>query len=319
MQEKIDNIFKIEGTISSLANYLYELELYDSRDIDSYREFLELYKFAALDEEKIFSLMTKEEIDKLEAFFLDNNSSKLITKYINKYPFDSKFLPFSGRLQSRIGEFKKHNFKVISFGSSSNNEGIKKIMDDASDAIPLIVNAISSEYKDIYLSFIDEYIKKSGYFSIKKTLTKEKYDVIYNTSLLHEKELIKRSFSTDYSLYLTSELFSITKKHNYQDIYTDVKRTFITKSIITISEELEHLDKIKEEKKDINISDIMLSYLRIRSCMLMLDMETFNNIIDLVKTSGIDFENGTGLLDEDILSAILNDRKRHKVLSFRKK
>lgn len=317
MQEKIEELFKIEGSISRFCNYLYELELYDNDNQKTYKAFLELYRLAALDEEKLFSSMTEEEINKLEAFFLDNNNAKLLAKYVNENAFDPKFLPFGGRLQSRIGEFKKHYFNVISFGN--NRENIETVMNDASNTIPLIVDAIVSEYKDMYLSFLDEYIKEVEFFEVRKELTKEKYDVIYNASCHHEKELIKRGFKTDYSLYLTSELSSITKNHNYYDIYMDVRHKYINRSITTISEELDNFEKQTHKKDGLNISEIMLSYLRVRACMLMLDNISFKEIMDKLEASGACFENTGSLFDEDILTTILNDRKRHKVLSLRKK
>lgn len=318
MVEKIDNIFKIESTISSLISYLYELELYDSKNMNDFKEFLKLYQIATSDEEKMFSSLSKKELEVFKVFLSNPKNKDLINYFINKNSFNPEFLPFNGRIISRITDNERHDLNVISFGSNANIESIKGVIEDVSSIVPLIVNSISAEFRDIYLSFIDEYINKVKFFAIKKRLLKEKYDIIYNTSSYHEKKLIDRGFVTDNSLYLTSELSCVSNHNDYYDIYDGARNSFISRCIASLASEIANLEKINV-KEDINESEIILAYLRIRSCMLMLDINSFNKIIDKLSDDDTKLEDFGIVVDENIIDTIINDRKRHKVLSFRKK
>lgn len=294
----IDKLIKIESSICNFSNYLYELELYDSKD-SIYDDFVRLYDLAVKDERKYFISLSYIEYNELVKYFNDE---------INKKKYNNNIV---NRILRKLKAYEKKEIVTINFNGIDVNDDIF----NAEKSVNFMEKAIIKEKDDIYLSFLDEYINKVNDINIKKDLLKEKYNFITNLEEIHEDELIKRKFKTDKEIYLTSEMSYGFNDTDYQ-IYKILRATIASNYLKKIDIE----SKLLESKLICNNkSNIMLFFLKLRTSFLLLDNDVFNNVVNEFKDVIGNFDVFDILCGENFEKNIYDDRKRHKTLSFRRK
>lgn len=286
----IDNLLRIEITLSNIYYRLLMLEIYGEVENGEYTTNLKMLLNILKEESKILDSYTIEELELIK----ENITGKRIeTNIDNIFIYDI------------INRLEKNIIRLLESKRTEklNNNVRKKVLE-----VYNLMSLVEFERTDIYLSFLDEEIKDTFTINKKNTLRTNKYIIISELEPKNITRISKRRFQTDKSLYLDSLLYSASLGYS-NNSYLIVKR-----KIAELHLEKMHKSIINDEieSKD---SDIKIIF---RTIMLLFSNEEYKVVIDKITNNKNILNIYLNYFGQDIIKIIDNDRQRHKTLSLRK-
>jgi len=286
----IDNLLRIEITLSNIYYRLLMLEIYGEVESGEYTTNLKMLLNILKEESKILNSYTIEELEVIK----ENITGKRIETNI-----DNIFI------SDIINRLEKNIIRLLESKRTEklNNNVRKKVLE-----VYNLMSLVEFERTDIYLSFLDEEIKDTFIINKKNTLRTNKYIIISELEPKNITRISKRRFQTDKSLYLDSLLYSAFLGYS-NNSYLIVKR-----KIAELHLERMHKSIINDEieSKD---SDIKIIF---RTIMLLFSNEEYKVVIDKITNNKNILNIYLNYFGQDIIKIIDNDRQRHKTLSLRK-
>lgn len=286
----IDNLLRIEITLSNIYYRLLMLEIYGEVESGEYTTNLKMLLNILKEESKILDSYTIEELEVIK----ENITGKRIETNI-----DNIFI------SDIINRLEKNIIRLLESKRTEklNNNVRKKVLE-----VYNLMSLVEFERTDIYLSFLDEEIKDTFIINKKNTLRTNKYIIISELEPKNITRISKRRFQTDKSLYLDSLLYSASLGYS-NNSYLIVKR-----KIAELHLEKMHKSIINDEieSKD---SDIKILF---RTIMLLFSNEEYKVVIDKITNNKNILNIYLNYFGQDIIKIIDNDRQRHKTLSLRK-
>ena len=286
----IDNLLRIEITLSNIYYRLLMLEIYGEVESDEYTTNLKMLLNILKEESKILDSYTIEELEVIK----ESITGKRIETNI-----DNIFI------SDIINRLEKNIIRLLESKRTEklNNNVRKKVLE-----VYNLMSLVEFERTDIYLSFLDEEIKDTFIINKKNTLRTNKYIIISELEPKNITRISKRRFQTDKSLYLDSLLYSASLGYS-NNSYLIVKR-----KIAELHLEKMHKSIINDEieSKD---SDIKIIF---RTIMLLFSNEEYKVVIDKITNNKNILNIYLNYFGQDIIKIIGNDRQRHKTLSLRK-
>ena len=286
----IDNLLRIEITLSNIYYRLLMLEIYGEVESGEYTTNLKMLLNMLKEESKILDSYTIEELEVIK----ENITGKRIeTNIDNIFIYDI------------INRLEKNIIRLLESKRTEklNNNVRKKVLE-----VYNLMSLVEFERTDIYLSFLDEEIKDTFIINKKNTLRTNKYIIISELEPKNITRISKRRLQTDKSLYLDSLLYSASLGYS-NNSYLIVKR-----KIAELHLEKMHKSIINNEieSKD---SDIKIIF---RTIMLLFSNEEYKVVIDKITNNKNILNIYLNYFGQDIIKIIDNDRQRHKTLSLRK-
>lgn len=286
----IDNLLRIEITLSNIYYRLLMLEIYGEVESGEYTTNLKMLLNILKEESKILDSYTIEELEVIK----ESITGKRIETNI-----DNIFI------SDIINRLEKNIIRLLENKRTEklNNNVRKKVLE-----VYNLMSLVEFERTDIYLSFLDEEIKDTFIINKKNTLRTNKYIIISELEPKNITRISKRKFQTDKSLYLDSLLYSASLGYS-NNSYLIVKR-----KIAELHLEKMHKSIINNEieSKD---SDIKIIF---RTIMLLFSNEEYKVVIDKITNNKNILNIYLNYFGQDIIKIIDNDRQRHKTLSLRK-
>ena len=286
----IDNLLRIEITLSNIYYRLLMLEIYGEVESGEYTTNLKMLLNMLKEESKILDSYTIEELEVIK----ESITGKRIETNI-----DNIFI------SDIINRLEKNIIRLLENKKTEklNNNVRKKVLE-----VYNLMSLVEFERTDIYLSFLDEEIKDTFIINKKNTLRTNKYIIISELEPKNITRISKRRFQTDKSLYLDSLLYSASLGYS-NNSYLIVKR-----KIAELHLEKMHKSIINNEieSKD---SDIKIIF---RTIMLLFSNEEYKVVIDKITNNKNILNIYLNYFGQDIIKIIDNDRQRHKTLSLRK-
>lgn len=286
----IDNLLRIEITLSNIYYRLLMLEIYREVESGEYTTNLKMLLNILKEESKILDSYTIEELEVIK----ESITGKRIETNI-----DNIFI------SDIINRLEKNIIRLLENKKTEklNNNVRKKVLE-----VYNLMSLVEFERTDIYLSFLDEEIKDTFIINKKNTLRTNKYIIISELEPKNITRISKRKFQTDKSLYLDSLLYSASLGYS-NNSYLIVKR-----KIAELHLEKMHKSIINNEieSKD---SDIKIIF---RTIMLLFSNEEYKVVIDKITNNKNILNIYLNYFGQDIIKIIDNDRQRHKTLSLRK-
>jgi len=286
----IDNLLRIEITLSNIYYRLLMLEIYGEVESGEYTTNLKMLLNILKEESKILNSYTIEELEVIK----ESITGKRIETNI-----DNIFI------SDIINRLEKNIIRLLESKRTEklNNNVRKKVLE-----VYNLMSLVEFERTDIYLSFLDEEIKDTFIINKKNTLRTNKYIIISELEPKNITRISKRRFQTDKSLYLDSLLYSASLGYS-NNSYLIVKR-----KIAELHLEKMHKSIINNEieSKD---SDIKIIF---RTIMLLFSNEEYKVVIDKITNNKNILNIYLNYFGQDIIKIIDNDRQRHKTLSLRK-
>lgn len=286
----IDNLLRIEITLSNIYYRLLMLEIYREVESGEYTTNLKMLLNILKEESKILDSYTIEELEVIK----ESITGKRIETNI-----DNIFI------SDIINRLEKNIIRLLENKRTEklNNNVRKKVLE-----VYNLMSLVEFERTDIYLSFLDEEIKDTFIINKKNTLRTNKYIIISELEPKNITRISKRRFQTDKSLYLDSLLYSASLGYS-NNSYLIVKR-----KIAELHLEKMHKSIINDEieSKD---SDIKILF---RTIMLLFSNEEYKVVIDKITNNKNILNIYLNYFGQDIIKIIDNDRQRHKTLSLRK-
>ena len=286
----IDNLLRIEITLSNIYYRLLMLEIYREVESGEYTTNLKMLLNILKEESKILDSYTIEELEVIK----ESITGKRIETNI-----DNIFI------SDIINRLEKNIIRLLESKRTEklNNNVRKKLLE-----VYNLMSLVEFERTDIYLSFLDEEIKDTFIINKKNTLRTNKYIIISELEPKNITRISKRRFQTDKSLYLDSLLYSASLGYS-NNSYLIVKR-----KIAELHLEKMHKSIINNEieTKD---SDIKIIF---RTIMLLFSNEEYKVVIDKITNNKNILNIYLNYFGQDIIKIIDNDRQRHKTLSLRK-
>lgn len=286
----IDNLLRIEITLSNIYYRLLMLEIYGEVESGEYTTNLKMLLNILKEESKILDSYTIEELELIK----ENITGKRIETNI-----DNIFI------SDIINRLEKNIIRLLESKRTEklNNNVRKKVLE-----VYNLMSLVEFERTDIYLSFLDEEIKDTFIINKKNTLRTNKYIIISELEPKNITRISKRRLQTDKSLYLDSLLYSASLGYS-NNSYLIVKR-----KIAELHLEKMHKSIINNEieSKD---SDIKIIF---RTIMLLFSNEEYKVVIDKITNNKNILNIYLNYFGQDIIKIIDNDRQRHKTLSLRK-
>lgn len=286
----IDNLLRIEITLSNIYYRLLMLEIYGEVESGEYTTNLKMLLNILKEESKILDSYTIEELEVIK----ESITGKRIETNI-----DNIFI------SDIINRLEKNIIRLLESKRTEklNNNVRKKVLE-----VYNLMSLVEFERTDIYLSFLDEEIKDTFIINKKNTLRTNKYIIISELEPKNITRISKRRFQTDKSLYLDSLLYSASLGCS-NNSYLIVKR-----KIAELHLEKMHKSIINDEieSKD---SDIKIIF---RTIMLLFSNEEYKVVIDKITNNKNILNIYLNYFGQDIIKIIDNDRQRHKTLSLRK-
>lgn len=286
----IDNLLRIEITLSNIYYRLLMLEIYGEVESGEYTTNLKMLLNMLKEESKILDSYTIEELEVIK----ENITGKRIeTNIDNIFIYDI------------INRLEKNIIRLLESKRTEklNNNVRKKLLE-----VYNLMSLVEFERTDIYLSFLDEEIKDTFIINKKNTLRTNKYIIISELEPKNITRISKRRFQTDKSLYLDSLLYSASLGYS-NNSYLIVKR-----KIAELHLEKMHKSIINDEIKSKD-SDIKIIF---RTIMLLFSNEEYKVVIDKITNNKNILNIYLNYFGQDIIKIIDNDRQRHKTLSLRK-
>lgn len=286
----IDNLLRIEITLSNIYYRLLMLEIYGEVESGEYTTNLKMLLNILKEESKILDSYTIEELEVIK---------EIITGKRIETNIDNIFI------SDIINRLEKNIIRLLENKRTEklNNNVRKKVLE-----VYNLMSLVEFERTDIYLSFLDEEIKDTFIINKKNTLRTNKYIIISELEPKNITRISKRKFQTDKSLYLDSLLYSASLGYS-NNSYLIVKR-----KIAELHLEKMHKSIINNEieSKD---SDIKIIF---RTIMLLFSNEEYKVVIDKITNNKNILNIYLNYFGQDIIKIIDNDRQRHKTLSLRK-
>lgn len=286
----IDNLLRIEITLSNIYYRLLMLEIYGEVESGEYTTNLKMLLNMLKEESKILDSYTIEELEVIK---------EIITGKRIETNIDNIFI------SDIINRLEKNIIRLLESKRTEklNNNVRKKVLE-----VYNLMSLVEFERTDIYLSFLDEEIKDTFIINKKNTLRTNKYIIISELEPKNITRISKRRFQTDKSLYLDSLLYSASLGYS-NNSYLIVKR-----KIAELHLEKMHKSIINDEieSKD---SDIKIIF---RTIMLLFSNEEYKVVIDKITNNKNILNIYLNYFGQDIIKIIDNDRQRHKTLSLRK-
>lgn len=286
----IDNLLRIEITLSNIYYRLLMLEIYGEVESGEYTTNLKMLLNILKEESKILNSYTIEELEVIK----ESITGKRIETNI-----DNIFI------SDIINRLEKNIIRLLESKRTEklNNNVRKKVLE-----VYNLMSLVEFERTDIYLSFLDEEIKDTFIINKKNTLRTNKYIIISELEPKNITRISKRRLQTDKSLYLDSLLYSASLGYS-NNSYLIVKR-----KIAELHLEKMHKTIINDEieSKD---SDIKIIF---RTIMLLFSNEEYKVVIDKITNNKNILNIYLNYFGQDIIKIIDNDRQRHKTLSLRK-
>lgn len=286
----IDNLLRIEITLSNIYYRLLMLEIYGEVESGEYTTNLKMLLNMLKEESKILDSYTIEELEVIKESI---TGKRIETNIDNIFIYDI------------INRLEKNIIRLLESKRTEklNNNVRKKVLE-----VYNLMSLVEFERTDIYLSFLDEEIKDTFIINKKNTLRTNKYIIISELEPKNITRISKRRFQTDKSLYLDSLLYSASLGYS-NNSYLIVKR-----KIAELHLEKMHKSIINNEieSKD---SDIKIIF---RTIMLLFSNEEYKVVIDKVTNNKNILNIYLNYFGQDIIKIIDNDRQRHKTLSLRK-
>ena len=286
----IDNLLRIEITLSNIYYRLLMLEIYGEVESGEYTTNLKMLLNILKEESKILDSYTIEELEVIK----ESITGKRIETNI-----DNIFI------SDIINRLEKNIIRLLESKRTEklNNNVRKKVLE-----VYNLMSLVEFERTDIYLSFLDEEIKDTFIINKKNTLRTNKYIIISELEPKNITRISKRRFQTDKSLYLDSLLYSASLGYS-NNSYLIVKR-----KIAELHLEKMHKSIINDEIKSKD-SDIKILF---RTIMLLFSNEEYKVVIDKITNNKNILNIYLNYFGQDIIKIIDNDRQRHKTLSLRK-
>jgi len=286
----IDNLLRIEITLSNIYYRLLMLEIYGEVESGEYTTNLKMLLNILKEESKILNSYTIEELEVIK----ESITGKRIETNI-----DNIFI------SDIINRLEKNIIRLLESKRTEklNNNVRKKLLE-----VYNLMSLVEFERTDIYLSFLDEEIKDTFIINKKNTLRTNKYIIISELEPKNITRISKRRFQTDKSLYLDSLLYSASLGYS-NNSYLIVKR-----KIAELHLEKMHKSIINDEIKSKD-SDIKIIF---RTIMLLFSNEEYKVVIDKITNNKNILNIYLNYFGQDIIKIIDNDRQRHKTLSLRK-
>lgn len=286
----IDNLLRIEITLSNIYYRLLMLEIYGEVESGEYTTNLKMLLNILKEESKILDSYTIEELEVIKESI---TGKRIETNIDNIFIYDI------------INRLEKNIIRLLESKRTEklNNNVRKKVLE-----VYNLMSLVEFERTDIYLSFLDEEIKDTFIINKKNTLRTNKYIIISELEPKNITRISKRKFQTDKSLYLDSLLYSASLGYS-NNSYLIVKR-----KIAELHLEKMHKSIINNEieSKD---SDIKIIF---RTIMLLFSNEEYKVVIDKITNNKNILNIYLNYFGQDIIKIIDNDRQRHKTLSLRK-
>lgn len=286
----IDNLLRIEITLSNIYYRLLMLEIYGEVESGEYTTNLKMLLNMLKEESKILDSYTIEELEVIKESI---TGKRIETNIDNIFIYDI------------INRLEKNIIRLLESKRTEklNNNVRKKVLE-----VYNLMSLVEFERTDIYLSFLDEEIKDTFIINKKNTLRTNKYIIISELEPKNITRISKRKFQTDKSLYLDSLLYSASLGYS-NNSYLIVKR-----KIAELHLEKMHKSIINDEieSKD---SDIKIIF---RTIMLLFSNEEYKVVIDKITNNKNILNMYLNYFGQDIIKIIDNDRQRHKTLSLRK-
>lgn len=286
----IDNLLRIEITLSNIYYRLLMLEIYGEVESGEYTTNLKMLLNMLKEESKILDSYTIEELEVIKESI---TGKRIETNIDNIFIYDI------------INRLEKNIIRLLESKRTEklNNNVRKKVLE-----VYNLMSLVEFERTDIYLSFLDEEIKDTFIINKKNTLRTNKYIIISELEPKNITRISKRRFQTDKSLYLDSLLYSASLGYS-NNSYLIVKR-----KIAELHLEKMHKSIINNEieSKD---SDIKIIF---RTIMLLFSNEEYKVVIDKITNNKNILNIYVNYFGQDIIKIIDNDRQRHKTLSLRK-
>lgn len=286
----IDNLLRIEITLSNIYYRLLMLEIYGEVESGEYTTNLKMLLNILKEESKILDSYTIEELEVIK---------EIITGKRIETNIDNIFI------SDIINRLEKNIIRLLESKRTEklNNNIRKKVLE-----VYNLMSLVEFERTDIYLSFLDEEIKDTFIINKKNTLRTNKYIIISELEPKNITRISKRRFQTDKSLYLDSLLYSASLGYS-NNSYLIVKR-----KIAELHLEKMHKSIINDEIKSKD-SDIKIIF---RTIMLLFSNEEYKVVIDKITNNKNILNIYLNYFGQDIIKIIGNDRQRHKTLSLRK-
>lgn len=286
----IDNLLRIEITLSNIYYRLLMLEMYGEVESGEYTTNLKMLLNMLKEESKILDSYTIEELEVIKESI---TGKRIETNIDNIFIYDI------------INRLEKNIIRLLESKRTEklNNNVRKKVLE-----VYNLMSLVEFERTDIYLSFLDEEIKDTFIINKKNTLRTNKYIIISELEPKNITRISKRRLQTDKSLYLDSLLYSASLGYS-NNSYLIVKR-----KIAELHLEKMHKSIINNEieSKD---SDIKIIF---RTIMLLFSNEEYKVVIDKITNNKNILNIYLNYFGQDIIKIIDNDRQRHKTLSLRK-
>ena len=286
----IDNLLRIEITLSNIYYRLLMLEIYGEVESGEYTTNLKMLLNILKEESKILDSYTIEELEVIK---------EIITGKRIETNIDNIFI------SDIINRLEKNIIRLLESKRTEklNNNVRKKVLE-----VYNLMSLVEFERTDIYLSFLDEEIKDTFIINKKNTLRTNKYIIISELEPKNITRISKRRFQTDKSLYLDSLLYSASLG------YSNNSYLIVKGKIAELHLEKMHKSIINDEieSKD---SDIKIIF---RTIMLLFSNEEYKVVIDKITNNKNILNIYLNYFGQDIIKIIDNDRQRHKTLSLRK-
>lgn len=286
----IDNLLRIEITLSNIYYRLLMLEIYGEVESGEYTTNLKMLLNILKEESKILDSYTIEELEVIK---------EIITGKRIETNIDNIFI------SDIINRLEKNIIRLLESKRTEklNNNVRKKVLE-----VYNLMSLVEFERTDIYLSFLDEEIKNTFIINKKNTLRTNKYIIISELEPKNITRISKRRFQTDKSLYLDSLLYSASLGYS-NNSYLIVKRKIAELHLEKMHKSIIN-DEIESKDNDIKIL--------FRTIMLLFSNEEYKVIIDKITNNKNILNIYLNYFGQDIIKIIDNDRQRHKTLSLRK-
>lgn len=286
----IDNLLRIEITLSNIYYRLLMLEIYGEVESGEYTTNLKMLLNILKEESKILDSYTIEELEVIK---------EIITGKRIETNIDNIFI------SDIINRLEKNIIRLLESKKTEklNNNVRKKVLE-----VYNLMSLVEFERTDIYLSFLDEEIKDTFIINKKNTLRTNKYIIISELEPKNITRISKRRFQTDKSLYLDSLLYSASLGYS-NNSYLIVKRKIAELHLEKMHKSIIN-DEIESKDNDIKIL--------FRTIMLLFSNEEYKVVIDKITNNKNILNIYLNYFGQDIIKIIDNDRQRHKTLSLRK-
>lgn len=286
----IDNLLRIEITLSNIYYRLLMLEIYGEVESGEYTTNLKMLLNILKEESKILDSYTIEELEVIK---------EIITGKRIETNIDNIFI------SDIINRLEKNIIRLLESKRTEklNNNVRKKVLE-----VYNLMSLVEFERTDIYLSFLDEEIKDTFIINKKNTLRTNKYIIISELEPKNITRISKRRLQTDKSLYLDSLLYSASLGYS-NNSYLIVKRKIAELHLEKMHKSIIN-DEIESKDNDIKII--------FRTIMLLFSNEEYKVVIDKITNNKNILNMYLNYFGQDIIKIIGNDRQRHKTLSLRK-